>query len=455
MVCFGKSQPSPPLALMLEKLKALKPENIELFPILIDDGQIKIEGYATNTRFLPMYFHSIEDGKIGLVKIKEIMPMDRDGRRVFHFIISVENLEHDYGAPSANAPESSNINSVVSDVSSATHNNNGLLTVVFQHNVVFRINSNGKVEQVFPPLQESNSKKWEAISQVTVSPTHRKIAYCKNNNLWVYDMVTKKESQLTHVGKPYTKKLASVEISIKHWSWDDSKILYSVVGGETEDPEGYSPTLDVRPEEYGFHIFDLKLGRASSLPVYIEGELIAGWLENGDFVLNFPSSGHTNRIYQGQFVRFNIEDEHTTASLTDQIIGSDFYQVNISRDGNWLVFEKYIWKSVPQQVQLLKLNLKTKEISAISPVGKFGEYQWPKISPDGKQVAYIHLKSGFYKCDLVVDGKAIYSFDGTGHLQWIDNASLVLFFGKPNTATLMTVIDVETGSIKTEQEWKQ
>jgi hypothetical protein len=358
-----------------------------------------------------------------------------------------------YSASQIDPQLSKTITSVVSDATQASHLDSGLLINYIPRNKVFRVYSNGKVELIFPPPQELKSAKWAAISQVMASPGQQKIAYCQNNDLWVYDLVTKKKSQLTHVGRPYTKKLASIEISIKHWSWDESKILYSVGSGETEDPEGYSPTRGVRPAEYGFHIYDLKTGRSSSLPSYIPGELIAGWLENGDFVLNSPSSGHTDRIYQGQFVRYNVEDESATASLSEQSIGSDFLQVDISRDGNWLAFGKYFWKSQTQTVELQKLNLKSGEITSISPIGGFTEYQWPKISPNGKRVAYIHLKSGYYNCDLIVDGKAIYSFDGRGYFYWIDNTSLLLFFGKPNVATQMTIIDVEAGVVKTQQKW--
>jgi len=358
-----------------------------------------------------------------------------------------------YGASQIESQLSKTITSVVSDAAPLPHTESELLALNFLRNKVFRIYPGGKVELIFPSPQESKSGKWAAISQVRVSPGQQKIAYCQNNDLWVYDRVTRKKSQLTHVGRPYTKKLASVEISIKHWSWDESKILYSVGSGETEDPEGYSPKRGVRPADYGFHIYDLKTGRSSSLPSYIPGDLIAGWLENGDFVLNFPSSGHTDRIYQGQFVRYNVEDENATTSLSEQSIGSDFLQVDISRDGNWLAFGKYFWKSQTQTVELQKLNLKSGEITSISPIGGFTEYQWPMISPNGKRVAYIHLKSGYYNCDLIVDGKAIYSFDGTGHFYWIDNTSLVLFFGKPNVATQMTVIDVEAGVVKIKLKW--
>lgn len=336
--------------------------------------------------------------------------------------------------------------------------NKGLLFVNNQQNKAFRISSSGQFEQIFPPLQESNSKKKAYLSQMMVSHGQQQIAYLKNNNLWLYDVVAKKESQLTNVGKPYTKKLASVEVSIKLWSNDDSKIMYSVINGETEDPEGYSPTLDVRPADYGYFIYDLKTQNSFPLPSYIPSKFVVGWIETGDLILYFPSSGgHTDRDYQGQFVQYNLGNEDATSVLSQQVVGSDFIQMDFSRDGSWITFSEYIWKGVPQKSRLQKFNLKTKEFTPLSPVGAFGEYQWPKMSPNGERAAYIHRISGFYNCDLVVDDKVIYSFNGSGHIHWFDNTSLALFFNNPtkSQSTLMVVIDVETGAVKTEQEWMQ
>jgi len=353
---------------------------------------------------------------------------------------------------------SSFLASGASEGASISEANKGLLFVNNQQNKAFLITSTGQLEQIFPPLLEFKSKKWAYLSQMMVSHGQQQIAYSKNNNLWLYDVVAKKESQLTNVGKPYTKKLASVEVSIKLWSNDDSKIMYSVMNGETEDPEGYSPTLNVRPADYGVFIYDLKTQRSTPLPSYIPGEFVVGWIETGDLILYFPSSGgYTNRAYQGQFVRYNLGNENATSVLSQQVVGSDFIQMDLSRDGSWITFTEYIWKSVPQKSRLQKFNLKTKELIPISPVGAFAEYQWPKMSPNGERAAYIHLKSGFYNCDLVVDDKAIYSFNGNGHFHWIDNTSLALFFNNPtkSQSTLMVVIDVETSVVKTEQEWKQ
>lgn len=92
----------------ITKLKALKSENIELSSIVIEAGQIKIEGYARGARFLSNYLHTIDESGIGLAHVMEIMAENRDGRRDFHFILSVEPNEEKVDAASsamfANAP---------------------------------------------------------------------------------------------------------------------------------------------------------------------------------------------------------------------------------------------------------------------------------------------------------------------------------------------------------------
>jgi hypothetical protein len=133
-----------------------------------------------------------------------------------------------YGASETEIRVSKPITSVVSDVPAGPDAEAGLLTVDTRRNKAFRIKSSGKVDQIFPPPRESKSAKWVAISELMVSPGQQRIAYSQNHNLWVYDMVAKKRYQLTHVGRPYTKTLASIEIMIKQWSWDEGKILYMV-----------------------------------------------------------------------------------------------------------------------------------------------------------------------------------------------------------------------------------
>lgn len=90
MVCLGGIHADQQLSTAIKQLNELKPDNIELTPISIEAEKIRIEGYATNTRSIPAYLHSIEDSKIGLVRVHKIVPTERNGRHVYRFVISIE-----------------------------------------------------------------------------------------------------------------------------------------------------------------------------------------------------------------------------------------------------------------------------------------------------------------------------------------------------------------------------
>jgi len=90
LVCFGSSNDDPKIEKAMEILKELRTDNIELSPFQIEGGQVRIEGYALNSKVVPTYLHSTEESKIGKVNLEEISPAERQGRRVIHFIISVE-----------------------------------------------------------------------------------------------------------------------------------------------------------------------------------------------------------------------------------------------------------------------------------------------------------------------------------------------------------------------------
>lgn len=106
-VCFAASQTPPQFSKAIEIIKELKPDNIELSPILIVEGQIIIEGHTANTRLISDYLHSIEQGKIGLVQLKEIMPEQRNGLHVKRFLISVDPIDPEKIATSKNASATS------------------------------------------------------------------------------------------------------------------------------------------------------------------------------------------------------------------------------------------------------------------------------------------------------------------------------------------------------------
>ena len=92
MICHGEEGANQRSAKTIERLKGLKPENVELSPIVIVDGQIDIEGFTPDTRYLSVYLRSIQDSKLGLVRLQEVVPADRDGHRVMHFKMTIDPM---------------------------------------------------------------------------------------------------------------------------------------------------------------------------------------------------------------------------------------------------------------------------------------------------------------------------------------------------------------------------
>ncbi len=93
MVGHGALQIDPKLSKTIAKLKELKVDKIEVSALIAENGLVKIVGYAKNSRIIPNYLRAIEDGKIGLVHLKEITPAERNGEHIYHFILSVDALD--------------------------------------------------------------------------------------------------------------------------------------------------------------------------------------------------------------------------------------------------------------------------------------------------------------------------------------------------------------------------
>ena len=302
---------------------------------------------------------------------------------------------------------------------------------------VYRVYSNGEFDTVFPPAKSPSSNTWTGIQEVLISPTQQKIAFCKDNDLWVYDVATKIALQLTHIGKPATSQFDSIEVSVQRWSSDESKILILVSRGFTDSPQE-------RKAKYGLQVFDMKTGKTSLLPSSIKHEKILVWFENGNYLLK----------NNGDVVQYDIASKHQTNILSISSSDSakdniEMGQENLSGDQQWIAFDRLNWTR--QTSQLMRMNLKSGEIIAITDIGGWAEYQWPIFSPSGKKIVYEHQTnskpnpngpSRLPQSDLVIDGKTVYSFEGYRKLYWIDESTIVLI------GAIITVIDTDAGIVK-------
>jgi hypothetical protein len=307
---------------------------------------------------------------------------------------------------------------------------------------VWRVFSDGKVQGVFPPPGQ-NSGEQHAITQIAISPQQRKIAYVQNNDLWVYDLVSQKASRLTTVGKPYTKTLASVEVITEHWSPDENRILYSVIGGDTEDPEGDRPDLKVRPAAYGTYIVELKSGQSKPIRFPAGIGRVTAWLNNGDFLF---------QTIDNIISRFDPRSGVTTPILKKPL---GLGQLDISHDGLQMLATADPSERMRSSL-LVQHDLQTGTVAALTPLGKWAEFQRPKFSPGGTRIAYFHITGlGATRhpiTEVVIDNKAIYTFEGNGRLFWIDESTVALLVARRQIKLI--VLDAGSGAIKVQQDWE-
>ncbi len=225
---------------------------------------------------------------------------------------------------------------------------------------VWRAYADGRIEQLpysFP--ERGNESAHYGSTYPLPSNDQRHIAFGRDNDLWLLDVGTGSVTQATHVGRPYTAGQASVFVLVTAWSSDSRRLLYHVMAGETEDPEGRSPELEVRAAEYGFHIYDMESGESQSID--IPGEYLA-WLPSGDFLLTMTDSLPPD----GQLFRLGAEDGDL-ALVTSQ--RGWFLQADRSPDGNLLLVS--IGRRVAGRTmsQIVEVDVTTGAVQEVTSVG--------------------------------------------------------------------------------------
>ncbi len=81
------------LANAIEKLKALKPDDVQFLAITTEGGKVIIEGYANTNAAIAGLLKSITENNIGAHGIREMSPVESEGRHVSHFIVWVKIVD--------------------------------------------------------------------------------------------------------------------------------------------------------------------------------------------------------------------------------------------------------------------------------------------------------------------------------------------------------------------------
>src|SRR6266540_3217974 len=304
-----------------------------------------------------------------------------------------------------------------------------ILLVIPPNAEVWRVSTAGDLELVLMAGNEAGSADvLRGTTSPVPSPDQRLVAYTRAGDMWLFDVASKRERRLTHVGMRATETLASIDVFITRWSFDGRKILYAVSPGETEDPEGQQPPKRERSAKYGRYVLDLANGQ--NVAVKLPNATPLTWLP--DESLLFES--------EGRLLAWRAPAD--SRAFAESVSGATM-QVDVSRDGRKLAI--VVSPSSPKwsSSQLLVIDLagEPKKGLPITPLGRWAEYQWPKFSPSGERTAYIHQvgreqigNSKAFRAisELAIDGKSQFRFNGFGRPTWIDESTVALTYSPPS-----------------------
>lgn len=263
-----------------------------------------------------------------------------------------------------------------------------------------------------------------------VSPDQKRIAFTRDNDLWILELATMSPTRATKVGRPHTNQLASVFVLLTSWSPDSRKILYYVEKGEIEDPDSTGPELKLRKAPYGDHIYDLE--KQNSLATFLPGEFLA-WLPDGDFLLK------KGELENAQLMRVHPGDKAGRLVVSET---GDYGQVKLSPDGKQLMASR--------GPEIVRINV-VEGIMSVLAKGTWAEFQWPDYSPSGTHFSYLKQYPlsirGLYGHQLMIDGVSVYRLDKDFSSYWIDDETLALLVYERSTTKKPTwiLVDRKTG----------
>jgi Tol biopolymer transport system component len=327
---------------------------------------------------------------------------------------------------------------------------NSVLFATHSMNCVLRVYSDGNIEKVLyleGPSRYGGSIYYGSDAPL-ISPDQRHVAVIRKNDLWIFEPDAKILSRITQVARPYTEKYLSVEVKTVSWSWDSRKLIYSVSSG---DPGSGDDGFDrkERPAKYGFYIYDIK-DKSTIFTPHLKGGGLKAWLPDGDIL--HVGTCKTVKGYEECIMKSDLIEDKLIPFPVDRKMG----QIDISRDGKWLVARtdepKEAFNKDPRS-QIVKIDLNNYDVIPLTPVGKWTEYQWPRLSPSGKHVLYEWLiKDGNPRIvSIAVNGKKIYTAPWINNCSWI-NDNTIAFTSSINPTEYnkreIVIIDSATGEIK-------
>lgn len=256
------------------------------------------------------------------------------------------------------------------------------------------------------------------------------IAFIRNDNLWLYDLDTKKSQQITFVGQPQDSIFASIKIFITGWSLSNQKLLYHVSPGPI-DCADCDQTWRQRKADYGHYIYDLRTKEHKK--VKLPGEY-SGWIFD-ESILVRTRSPYVISVYS--------PSTNTTTPLAT--LEYEINQTHFSLDGTWMVGSFLDWTN--SKIQIIKMNLRTGDFIPITDFTSWGEFQSPTLSPNAENIGYYQSVRDLEarrveKYNLIINKEPVYQCEFRPRVHWISEAIIAIL-----CLYEITVMDIQTKEI--------
>ena len=300
---------------------------------------------------------------------------------------------------------------------------------IFHADKVWSVQADGNIEEVPIDFDSGENEGGVGTTAPVVSPDDRRVAFTKDNDLWIDDLKSGARQRLTHHGRKSDDTFASVYVLITGWSADGKQILYNVAHSDAEDPEGIDPPREIRAVPYGFRILDVANGGSKAARLAGEFQL---WLPDGRFLLTSSDADYLHGALMAQAPGQELPDRLTP-------VRGLWGQADVSRDGKWLVAS--LGQPAPRQPdqmedetaltsRIVKMDLKNGALTDVTAPGSWSEFQTPRFSPGGARLSWVRQgepdASGFASGAVLVDGKEIGTFSMPVEPRWIDDNTLVI-----------------------------
>jgi hypothetical protein len=273
-----------------------------------------------------------------------------------------------------------------------------------------------------------------------MSPDSRWVAFVRDRNLWILDLLSQQQHQVTSLPRDYDGATVC-KAYVAQWSADSRRLLYSV--GQTHNR--YEVGVTKCPDTAIFDIYDVASGL--STPLELPGEFSC-WLPNGDFALSRYDEEAASDGQSGPgLYRFAVADTAEPSRLLMRCnprTAFCFTQVVSNLAGSRLAM--VYWPPQDSAFRIAEFDLATGRLTQVPAFSSCSRCQAPSYSPTGKHLAVLeHSADERLDRTMVVrvDGRPVAGCKsglGPDAISWLSDSTFAVTCGDS-----LQVFDVEDG----------